>query len=85
MSLDAEAFAWLRKEQDELLQTTRRLCSEHGMAHEEHDQAIRERDEAQQRIGSLQAELETATTRRLGAEGVSAGLGMELIKARRNL
>ena len=37
MSLDVEAVAWLHKEQDELLQTTERLCSEHGIAHEEHD------------------------------------------------
>ena len=45
-SLDATTVARLRKEQDELLQTAGRLRLEHGMAHEE-------RDEAQQRIGSL--------------------------------
>jgi len=39
-SQDAEVIAWLCKEQDELLQTTERLLSEHGMAHEEHDQAF---------------------------------------------
>ena len=36
-SLDAEAVTRLRKERDELLQTTKRLCSECGAAHEEHD------------------------------------------------
>ena len=34
-SLDAAAIARLRKERDELLQTTERLPSEHGAAHEE--------------------------------------------------
>ena len=43
-SLDATAIAWLRKEQDELLQTTERLRSECGVAHEERDQAFREHD-----------------------------------------
>ena len=68
-SLDATAVAWLRKEQDELLQTTERLLLEHGVAREEHDQAFRghdqacqEHDDAQQRVGSLQAELESAMT-----------------------
>ena len=37
-----------------------RLHSERGMARGEHDQAVRERDEAEQRIGSLQAKLGTA-------------------------
>ena len=36
-SLDAMVVARLRKEQDELLQTTKRLRSEHGMAHKERD------------------------------------------------
>ena len=36
-SLDAAMVAWLRKEQDELLQTVERLCSEHGAAHDERD------------------------------------------------
>ena len=39
-SLDAAAVARLHKERDELLQTAVRLCSEHGMAREEHDQAL---------------------------------------------
>ena len=52
-SQDAEAVAWLRKERDELLQTMGRLHSERSMARKERDQAIREHDEAQQRIGSL--------------------------------
>jgi len=38
--------ARLRKEQDELLQTTKRLYSEHGAAHEEHDQAFQEHGQA---------------------------------------
>ena len=36
-SLDAVAVAQLHKEWDELLQTTERLHSEHGVAHEERD------------------------------------------------
>ena len=36
-SLDAMAVTWLCKERDELLQTSERLCSEHGAAHEERD------------------------------------------------
>jgi len=43
-SLDAAVVARLRKERDELLQTTERLRSEHGAAREERDQALRERD-----------------------------------------
>ena len=43
-SLDAKAVTRLRKERDELLQTTKRLHSERGVAHEEHDQAFQERD-----------------------------------------
>ena len=62
-----------------------RLRSEHGTVREEHDQAIREHNEVQQRIRSLQAKLGTATTQRLEAEGVSTGLATELAEARRNL
>jgi len=62
-----------------------RLRSERGTARVERDQAIRERDEAWQRIGSLLAKLETTTTWRLEAEGVSAGLATELAEVRRNL
>ena len=40
VSLDVEAIARLRKERDELSQTVERLCSEHGTAREEHDQAV---------------------------------------------
>ena len=36
-NLDATTVARLRKEWDDLLQTMERLCSEHGLAHEEHD------------------------------------------------
>ena len=43
-SLDAMAIARLHKERDELIQTTERLCLEHGAAHEERDQALREHD-----------------------------------------
>ena len=43
-SLDAAVVARLRKEQDELILTSERLCSECGMAHEEHDPAFSERD-----------------------------------------
>ena len=39
-SLDAMAVTRLRKEQDELLQTMERLCSEHGAAREERDQSF---------------------------------------------
>ena len=48
------------------------------MVHEEHDQAVRERDEAHQGVSSLRADLGAAVTRRLEAESISAGLGMEL-------
>ena len=53
VSLDATTVARLRKEQDELLQTVESLYSEHGMAREERDQALLERDDTQQKIGSL--------------------------------
>ena len=39
-SLDATAVALLCKEWDELIQTTKRLRSECGVAHEERDQAF---------------------------------------------
>ena len=68
-SLEATVVARLRKERDELLQTTKRLWLERGMACEERDQDFRERDQAyqehddpQQKVGSLQAELESVTT-----------------------
>ena len=52
-SLDAVAVARLHKEQDELLQTKERLHLERGAAREEHDQAYLERDNVQQKVGSL--------------------------------
>ena len=39
-SLDVAAVARLRKERDELLQTTERLHSECGVAHKERDHAF---------------------------------------------
>ena len=45
-SLDATMVARLCKERDELLETAERLRSERGAAYEEHDQALRERDQA---------------------------------------
>ena len=60
-SLDVVAVAWLHKEWDELLQTMERLCSEHGLARKEHDQACQERNDVQQKVGSLQAELKNTT------------------------
>ncbi|XP_066315515.1 uncharacterized protein [Miscanthus floridulus] len=44
--LDAEVVAQLRKERDELRHTTERLCSEHGAAYGECNQAIQERAKA---------------------------------------
>ena len=55
-----------------------RLHSKCGAAHEERDQAVRERDKAQQRISSLQAELGTAKSQRLEVEGAATGLAMDL-------
>ena len=46
VSLDTEAIARLRKEQDELHQTTERLRSERSAARGELNQAVRELDEA---------------------------------------
>ena len=79
------AVAWLGKEWDELLQTMERLRSERGTARKEHDQALRECDDAQQNISSIQAKLGTTTTQRLEAEGVSVVLAAELAEVRRNL
>ena len=45
-NLDAEVAAQLRRERNELHQTMERLCSKHGMAHGERDQAVQEHDEA---------------------------------------
>jgi len=84
-NLNAEAVAQLCREQDELRQTTERLCSERDAARGERDQAVREHDETQQRIGSLQADLGTVVARRLEAKSVSAGLVTELAEAQRIL
>ena len=48
------------------------------MAHEERDQTIREHNKAHQGVSSLQADLRAMVARRLEAESVSAGLGIEL-------
>ena len=77
-SLDAETIARLHKERDELRQTAERLRSERGTVREEHDQAIRERNEARQGVSSLWADLGTVVARRLEAESASAGLVTEL-------
>ena len=50
---DVEAIARLRRELDELLQTTVRLRLECGTVREERDQAVRERDETYQVVNSL--------------------------------
>ena len=51
--LDAETVTQLHGECDEQCQTSERLHLEQGTAHGERDQAVRESDEAQQRISSL--------------------------------
>ena len=56
----------------------KRLHLEHGMAPGERDRAVRERDEVQQRICSLQAELETVRAQKLEAKGAAAGLAIDL-------
>ena len=43
-SLDAMVIAQLRKERDELIQTTERLRLERSATREERDQAFQERD-----------------------------------------
>ena len=43
---------------------------------------MRERDEAQQRISSLQAKLDTAKAQKLEAEGAAAGLARDLAESR---
>jgi len=56
-NLDADVVARLRKERDKLRQTVERLRLERGMACEERDQAVRERDEAHQGVSSLWVDL----------------------------
>ena len=51
--LDAEKVARLSGERDEQRQTSERLHLERSTVHGERDLAVRERDEAQQRISSL--------------------------------
>ena len=48
----------------------------------ERDQAVRERDEVQQRISSLPAELDTMKAQKLEAEGAATGLARDLAEAR---
>ena len=48
------------------------------MAREEHDQAIRERDEARQGVSSLRADLGATVARRPEAKSISTRLGTEL-------
>ena len=50
-------IARLRGERDELRQTEERLCLERGIAHEDHDRAIRERDEARREAEACRADL----------------------------
>ena len=50
---DAKVIARLRRERDKLCHTVKRLRSEHGVAYGERDLAVREHNEAQQRISSL--------------------------------
>ena len=57
---DAEVIAGLCEEQDELRRTEERLLLERGTAHEDHDRAIRERDEARRVVDSLRADLGAA-------------------------
>ena len=55
---------------------------ERGTICGEHNQAVRERDEAQQRISSLQAELDTTKAQKLEAKGAAAELATDLTSAR---
>ena len=52
------------------------------MAHEERDQAVRERDEVRQGVSSLRANLGAVVAQRLEAESISTGLGTELTEVR---
>ena len=52
------------------------------MAHEERNQDVREHDEVRQGVSSLWADLGATVARRLEAESISAGLGMEFAKVR---
>ena len=61
---DAEVITRLRGEQDELRQTKERLCSERGTAREDHDRAIRERNEPRWVADSLWADLGVAVNQR---------------------
>ena len=55
---------------------------EHGLVHGERDQAVQEQDEAQQRISSLQAKLDTVKAQKLETEGTAAGLARDLSESR---
>ena len=80
--LDVEMIAWLCTERVKLHHTVERLCLKHGVAYGEHDQAIRECNKAQQRISSLQAELETVRAQKLEVEGATTRLAIDLAKVR---
>jgi chromosome segregation ATPase len=75
---DAATAERLRKERDESRQTEERLRTERGMARAEHDVACQVLDAAQQRVGSLEAELEKKKAQKLDAENASAGLAADL-------
>jgi len=77
---DAEVITRLREERDELHRTEERLCSERGIAHEDHDRAIQEHDEARGVADSLRVDLGTTVNRRLDVESVATRLENELIE-----
>jgi chromosome segregation ATPase len=75
---DAVTIERLCKDQDGLLQTMERLLSECNTAHKEHNMACQEHDNAQQRVGSLEAKLEREKTQKLEAKNISTGLATDL-------
>ena len=79
---DTEVIAWLCEERDEICRTKARLRSEHSTTREDHDRAIRERDEVRWEVRALRADLGDAVARRLEAEEISAGLGTKLTEVR---
>jgi seryl-tRNA synthetase len=68
----------VRKEQDKLCQTKVRLRTQRGTAHIEHDAVCKERNTAQQRVGSLEAKLEREKTQKLDAENTCTRLTTNL-------
>jgi hypothetical protein len=75
---DTEVIARLHEERDDLRRTEERLRLEHGTAREDHDRAIRERDEARGVVDFLRADLGAAVNQRLDAESVATRLDKEL-------